>query len=101
MTTVLLQEILRFNRLLDTLRRTLKHLRLAIDGLMVMSEDLDASYSTLLNNQVPALWERVAYPSLKPLASWILDLIERVAFMNDWLKNGNPNCYWLSGLFFP
>jgi len=30
----------------------------------------------------------VSYPSLKPLSSWYKDLIERVAFMEDWLKNG-------------
>lgn len=21
--------------------------------------------------------------------------------MNNWLKNGNPACYWLPGMFFP
>jgi dynein heavy chain len=21
--------------------------------------------------------------------------------MSAWLKNGNPNCYWIIGLFFP
>ncbi len=58
-------------------------------------------YYSLINNQVPKSWEAVAYPSLKPLASWIKDLNERVDFMSAWLKNGNPNCYWISGLFFP
>lgn len=33
----------------------------------------------MLNNQVPLKWQR--YPSLKPLASWITDLKERVEFM--------------------
>ena len=42
----------------------------------------------MLNNQVPTLWEKVAYPSLKPLGSWILDLLERVSVMGDWLVNG-------------
>jgi len=50
---------------------------------------------------VPKSWEANAYPSLKPLASWMKDLIERVTFMENWLKNGNPTCYWMSGLFFP
>lgn len=54
-----------------------------------------------MNNQVPNSWESVAYPSLKPLASWIRDLNERVACMETWLKNGNPICYWISGLYFP
>lgn len=47
------------------------------------------------------MWEKVSYPSLKPLASWILDLKERVVFIREWLINGNPLSYWISGLFFP
>ena len=58
-------------------------------------------YLSLQNNQVPANWAKVAYPSLKPLASWYLDLQERVVFMDDWLQNGCPKSYWISGLFFP
>jgi dynein heavy chain len=50
---------------------------------------------------VPANWESVAYPSLKPLASWYLDLKARVMFLEDWLVNGNPKSYWISGFFFP
>lgn len=70
--------MIRFNRLLDQIRLSLKHLKLAIEGMMVMSETLDATYFSLLNNQVPVLWNKVAYPSLKPLAAWTTDLIERV-----------------------
>jgi len=47
------------------------------------------------------LWEKVAYPSLKPLASWIEDLKKRVEFMRTWLESGNPPCFWLSGFYFP
>lgn len=50
---------------------------------------------------MPPNWAKVAYPSLKPLASWYIDLKERVVFMDDWLQNGTPNSYWISGLFFP
>jgi len=50
---------------------------------------------------VPNNWAKVAYPSLKPLSSWYKDLIKRVDFMDDWLKNGNPNSYWMPGMFFP
>ena len=43
----------------------------------------------------------MAYPSLKPLGSWVADLHKRVAFMRDWLVNGAPKCFWLPGFFFP
>lgn len=50
---------------------------------------------------MPKNWDKVAYPSLKPLAAWYNDLQERVVFMDDWLKNGSPKSFWISGLFFP
>src|SRR3569833_1248063 len=50
---------------------------------------------------VPPNWQEVSYPSLKPLASWVKDLNQRVEFMRNWLKNGHPATYWLSGFFFP
>ena len=66
-----------------------------------MSSELDSMYLSIQNGQVPKNWEKVAYPSLKPLTSWYKDLTERVAFMQDWLVNGQPNSFWLSGFFFP
>jgi dynein heavy chain len=73
----------------------------AVKGLVIMSPELDLMSSSLTKNQVPPNWQADAYPSLKPLASWIKDLSERVEFMRCWLKHGHPPCYWLSGFFFP
>ena len=83
------------------MRSSLQDLDLAIQGYQVMSEVLDKMYVSLMNNKVPGNWERYAYPSLKPLASWFEDLIERVAFMENWLMNGNPNSFWMPGMFYP
>jgi len=66
-----------------------------------MSKELDAMYTSLLNNQVPNLWEAASYPSLKPLAPWIEDFQARVAFINLWNDEGAPNSFWMSGMFFP
>jgi dynein heavy chain len=73
----------------------------AVRGLVIMSPELDLMASALLKNQVPPNWSQISYPSLKPLASWVKDLRERVEFMRTWLKNGHPPCFWLSGFFFP
>lgn len=91
----------KFNMLLDIIQSSMKSLKSAIQGLMVMSSELDMTYYSLLNNQVPKLWQKVAYPSLKPLASWIADLNERVKVIRSWLTGGNPCSYWMSGLFYP
>ena len=101
LTTVLIQEIEKFNRMLRVMKSSLIDLEKAIHGFIVMSETLDEMYLALQNNQVPKNWAKVAYPSLKPLASWYIDLKERVEFMDDWLKNGTPRSFWISGLFFP
>ncbi|XP_003505691.1 dynein heavy chain 6, axonemal isoform X1 [Cricetulus griseus] len=39
--------------------------------------------------------------SLKPLGSWVKDLILRTAFVDLWLKRGQPKSFWISGFFFP
>lgn len=98
---MLLQEIQRFNRLLSVMKGSLEELQKAIKGLVVMSSELDSMYLSMLNQQVPGNWERVAYPSLKPLMSWFRDLLERVDFMDQWLVQGQPPCFWISGFFFP
>lgn len=51
--------------------------------------------------QVPEMWQGKAYPSLKPLASWVKDLLERCTFINTWIAKGAPAVYWISGFFFP
>ena len=58
-------------------------------------------HTCLLQNRVPENWKEVAYPSLKPLSSWIQDLIERIEFMREWALKGHPSSYWLAGFFFP
>jgi len=88
LSTVLLQEVQRFNRLLTVMRSSLEEIQKAIKGLVVMSSELDRMYLSMLNLQVPGNWEKVAYPSLKPLMSWFRDLLERVEFMNQWLLHG-------------
>ena len=81
MNTVLIQEIIRYNRLLGVIHRTLQDLLKALKGLVVMSQELESMSNSLFNNQVPALWEKAAYPSLKPLAAWVSDLVLRTKFI--------------------
>jgi dynein heavy chain len=101
LTTFLLQEVTKFNNLLNVMKNSLVQLEMAIKGLVVMSQELDEMYTSFLNNTVPNLWKKVAYSSLKPLSSWIKDLKERVLFISDWFLKQLPNGYWMSGFFFP
>jgi dynein heavy chain len=99
--TDLAQEILKYNRLLRVMLSSLKDLQRAIKGLVVMSSQLEEVFFSVYFNQVPKMWAAKAYPSLKPLGSWVYDLIARVEFIRGWTVSGPPTSFWLSGLFFP
>jgi len=47
------------------------------------------------------MWKEKGFLSLKPLASWIQDLNDRITFLTDWIKKGTPDVFWISGFFFP
>ncbi|CAH8627144.1 unnamed protein product [Schistosoma bovis] len=101
LTTVLTQEIDRFNKLLKIIKNSLKQLQKAIKGFIVMSEDLEGVYTAFIQNSVPEIWSSKSYPSLKPLGSWIKDLVLRCDFINTWMIRGKPLSFWISGFFFP
>eukprot|EP01112_Ceratiomyxa_fruticulosa_P023297 TRINITY_DN8841_c0_g1_i2.p1 TRINITY_DN8841_c0_g1~~TRINITY_DN8841_c0_g1_i2.p1 ORF type:complete len:786 (-),score=133.90 TRINITY_DN8841_c0_g1_i2:9-2105(-) len=101
MNTVLSQEIIRYNRLLKEINTTLQELMKALKGLMVMSLDLENMANSLYDNQVPTAWQRRSYPSLMNLNHWVIDLENRLRFIQNWAENGKPNVFWFSGFFFP
>lgn len=78
MNTVLQQELLRFNKLLSVVRSSLINVQLAIKGEVQLSIELEAVCNSIFANQVPDVWHKNSYPSLKPLASWILNFLERL-----------------------
>lgn len=101
MNTVLVQEAIRFNRLIRAIHTTLENLPLAIKGEVVMSKELEEMYHSIFINQVPTFWADVAYPSLKSLAAWVDDLVLRLEMIQNWYDHGHPKVYWISGFFFP
>ncbi|KAJ3004540.1 UNVERIFIED_CONTAM: Dynein heavy chain 6, axonemal [Siphonaria sp. JEL0065] len=101
LSTVLMQESNRFNKLLKVVKSSLGYLIKAVKGLVVMSSELELVFQSLLNNEVPKSWATVAYPSLKPLAAWVKDLHLRIEELSLWIDNGQPPCFWLPGFFFP
>lgn len=100
MNTVLQQEILRFQRLLTLVRSSLINIGKAIKGEVVMSPELEQVGNSLSDNRTPPVWMARSYPSLKPLASYVVDLIERLKFIQDWIDDGAPAQMWISGFFF-
>ncbi|XP_047429543.1 dynein axonemal heavy chain 2 [Mugil cephalus] len=101
LNVVLLQEIQRYNSLLETIISSLVELERGIKGLVVMSPNMEESFNCIHDARVPPLWDK-AYPSLKPLAAWTRDLCQRVDQFAAWAGTTQPpTLFWLSGFTFP
>ena len=101
MNTVLIQEVIRYNVLLNLMKVNIQNLKKALSGHIVMDEALDAIVTSIYNNQVPQIWIKSGFLSMKPLMSWIKDLNERITFFRDWYEKGTPTCFCISRFSFP
>ena len=100
MNTVLTQELTRVNTLLTVIRNSLVNLGKAVKGLVLMSDELDQVGKSLYDGKVPALWLKKSFPSLKPLGTYVKEVIDRCAFFKSWVDDGLPVTFPLYAFFF-
>jgi dynein heavy chain len=100
MNTVLCQELARFNNLTNCIQKSLVDVEKAVKGIVVMSGPLEALGDSLVYGAIPLMWKAKSYPSFKPLAGYVTDLLERLTFLNEWLCDKPPSTYWISAFFF-
>jgi len=101
-TSVFLQECERMNRLLFEMRRSLVELDLGLKGDLGMSDAMEDLMNKLYDNKVPTSWNKVAYPSLRGLASWLSDMLQRQRQLEAWTADlATPKVTWVPGLFNP
>lgn len=98
---VLLQELERWNVLVDRMASSLRDLRRALKGEIGMSAKLDELANSLFNGALPPMWRPLAPQTEKRLGSWMAHFERRYQQYSGWIKNGEPIVMWLSGLHVP
>ena len=90
------------NVLLAAMRRSLAELDLGLKGDLTMTEPMERLMTALASDAVPGSWTLLAYPSLRPLSSWMVNLLARVAQLAEWTADlVVPKSVWLSGALPP
>ena len=100
MNTVLVQELLRYNKLAEVIKTSLQNTMDGMKGKIVLSEQLEKLGNSLFYGRIPQLWADNSYPSLKPLGGYVNDLLERLSFFQKWLDTQAPPAFWFPGLYF-
>ncbi|KFB36573.1 AGAP007675-PA-like protein [Anopheles sinensis] len=100
MNIFLRQEIDRIQRILLLVRQTLNDLLLAIDGVIIMNEQLRDALDNIYDARVPTVWKRGSWASAS-MGFWFTELIERNVQLNGWCFRRRPNMFWMTGFFNP
>ncbi|XP_055849438.1 dynein axonemal heavy chain 8 [Episyrphus balteatus] len=100
MNIFLRQEIDRMQKIIILVRITLKDLLLAIEGTIIMSEQLRDALDNIFNARVPSVWKRGSWLS-SSLGFWFTELLERNNQFQNWCFGSRPVVFWMSGFFNP
>lgn len=100
MNIFLRQEIDRIQKIILLVKSTLNDLLLAIEGTIIMSENLSDAFDNIYDARVPNVWIRGSWTA-STLGFWFSELIERNIQFTNWCFKGRPNSYWMTGFFNP
>eukprot|EP00945_MAST-04E_sp_MAST-4E-sp1_P004218 g4218.t1 len=98
---VLLQELERWNILVNFMARKLSDLQKALIGEIGMSDDLDGLGSDLFNGYLPSMFRRYVPDTQKALGGWMDHFVGRMDLYSNWIEHGEPHVMWLAGLHVP
>lgn len=98
----LFQELQRLQNIVKIVRNNLKSVSMAIDGTVVMTQELLNDLNSIFDTRVPSVWYLDASGAeiswLMPnIGGWFTGLLDRAAMLNTWLENGRQKSYWLTG----
>lgn len=92
------QEIDRMRKVITIVKSTLSDLKLAIDGTIIMNENLRDALDMIYDAKVPLIWRKVSWPSAT-IGFWFTELLERNEQFNKWVFEVKPNVFWMTGFF--
>jgi len=100
---VFIQEMDVMNVLLTEIKRSLLELQLGFAGELTMSDSMEALQDALFMDRIPGSWAKMAWPSMRPLASWLINFSTRLVQLEEWCQNPMdiPKVTWISGLVNP
>ena len=102
----LYQEMTRFQKILISVRATMKNIILAVDGAIIMTLDIVSAIGSIFDLRVPKSWwydpTRSEISWLTPtLGGWIEGLKSRYNQLNTLYITGRPVSFWFTGFFNP
>ncbi|XP_046400520.1 dynein axonemal heavy chain 8 [Ischnura elegans] len=98
MNIFLRQEIDRMQRVISLVRATLQDLLLAIEGTIIMNENLRDALDNCYDARVPNSWKKGSWVSTS-LGFWFTELLDRNQQFSSWIYEARPNVFWMTGFF--
>ncbi|XP_012940947.1 dynein heavy chain 5, axonemal [Aplysia californica] len=92
------QELDRMQIVITAVRNTVVDLKLAIDGTIIMSENLRDALDCIYDGRIPAAWKKISWDS-STISFWLNELQDRNTQFRSWLYNGAPKSFWMTGFF--
>jgi len=102
----LYQEIVRLNRTIGIVSTTLKELKQAIKGEIIVTPILEKALSNISDTKPPVNWyldasgAEIAWTS-PSLMVWFQGLLDREVQLSTWLRTYRPMSYWMTGFYNP
>jgi dynein heavy chain len=101
------QELERFQKIVITVRHTLKSMVDAIDGTTIMTPEIVESINAVFDFRVPYKWQfdptgaEISWMTAS-LGGWMKGLEDRHFQLKKWIIGGErPQSFWLTGFFNP
>lgn len=91
------------NILVNVMLESLRQLDLGLKGQLTISDSMEKLIQSLANGKVPEIWQAKAYPSMRGLGNWLINLAQRCQQLEDWARSPDEDAklVYINKLFNP